>query len=498
MRYFLGIDNGGTSTKASVYDERGRELVTAAATTNAIYPAPGFAERDMEEMWRTNCRVIREAVERSGLCGKDISAVAVCGHGKGLYLWGKDGRGARRAILSADNRATAVLKRLQREGLEEKLFPLTLQHMMACQPAQLLIWLREHEPQTVENIRWIFSCKDYLRFRLTGCAAFEKTDASGSGLINLNSADYDGEILSLLGLSELRYALPPLKNADEVCGCITTEAARLTGLEPGTPVAGGMFDIDACALAVGAVEPDRLCMIAGTWSINEYPIARPILDGSVRMNSLFCIPGTYLAEDSSPTSAGNLEWYIRSFFADRKENGTQESIYDVLSRLALSVPPGEDCPVFVPYLNGGARNGAARGGFFGLSSSHTRAHLTRAVYEGIAMGHRFHMEELKKSNSSWSRICLSGGAARSPFWAQMFADVMQMPVEAAKINECGTLGCAMAAAVACGVYPSLREASEAMRPSPVSYAPNSGLAGYYDRKYARYLRCLSFAEQDWI
>ena len=195
--------------------------------------------------------------------------MAVCGHGKGLYLWGKDGRGARRAILSADNRATAVLKRLQREGLEEKLFPLTLQHMMACQPAQLLIWLREHEPQTVENIRWIFSCKDYLRFRLTGCAAFEKTDASGSGLINLNSADYDGEILSLLGLSELRYALPPLKNADEVCGCITTEAARLTGLEPGTPVAGGMFDIDACALAVGAVEPDRLCMIAGTWSINE-------------------------------------------------------------------------------------------------------------------------------------------------------------------------------------------------------------------------------------
>ena len=114
------------------------------------------------------------------------------------------------------------------------------------------------------------------------------------------------------------------------------------------------------------------------------------------------------------------------------------------------------------------------------------------------MGHRFHMEELKKSNSSWSRICLSGGAARSPFWAQMFADVMQMPVEAAKINECGTLGCAMAAAVAAGGYPTQRAAAGGRGAPPRSYAPNSELAGYYDREYARYLRCLSFAEQDWI
>ena len=129
MRYYLGLDNGGTNTKAALFTPDGTQIAVESVATAALTPAPGFVERDMEEMWRTNCRVIREAVERSGLCGKDISAVAVCGHGKGLYLWGKDGRGARRAILSADNRATAVLKRLQREGLEEKLFPLTLQKL---------------------------------------------------------------------------------------------------------------------------------------------------------------------------------------------------------------------------------------------------------------------------------------------------------------------------------------------------------------------------------
>ena len=168
MRYYLGLDNGGTNTKAALFTPDGTQIAVESVATAALTPAPGFVERDMEEMWRDNCAVIRGVLEKSGVRAEEIAGVGLCGHGKGLYLWGKDGKPARRGILSADNRAWRYPVEWREDGTEERAFARSCQHVMACQPVSLLAWLRDNEPETMENIRWVFECKDYVRFRLTG------------------------------------------------------------------------------------------------------------------------------------------------------------------------------------------------------------------------------------------------------------------------------------------------------------------------------------------
>ena len=168
MKYFVGLDNGGTTTKAALYDLNGKEIGVSSMETRMLAPKPGFTERDMEEMWQANCSVIRNVLEKTGVSADDVAGLAICGHGKGLYLWGKDGKPARNGIISTDNRAYAYPVKWREDGTEEKVFALSCQHIMACQPVALLAWLRDNEPEVMENVEWVFECKDYVRFRLTG------------------------------------------------------------------------------------------------------------------------------------------------------------------------------------------------------------------------------------------------------------------------------------------------------------------------------------------
>ncbi len=500
MKYYLGLDNGGTTTKASLYTEDGREVSTKSTETAMLTPRPGYTERDMDEMWQANCYVIKKVLEQSHVMPQDVAAVAVCGHGKGLYLWDKADKPAYPGIISTDNRAWEVAQRWKEDGTEGRAFALSCQHVMACQPVALLKWLMENEPYVIDNVQWIFSCKDYIRFRLTDCARAERTDFSGANLINLHTAEYDDRLLDIFGLSQIRNALPLLCNATDLSGTISHQAAVATGLLAGTPVAGGMFDIDACALAALTTDEDHICMIAGTWSINEYIRKTPVMDGSVMMNSLYCLPGYYLVEESSATSAGNYAWFLQTLlpeFAEECRNQNKR-LFDIVDGWVEDIPPKEFCPVFLPFLMASNVHPNAMGSFVGISNYHTRAHLLRAVYEGIAFSHRFHYERLLRSKSKKPiSIRLTGGAARSPVWAQMFADVMQMPIETVSARETGTLGCAIAAAVACGAYTDGASAAEAMTHLSVPIQPNEKNSVIYNAKYAIYLDVIQALDGVW-
>ena len=500
MHYFIGLDNGGTATKAAVFDRYGKEIGKAVRATAALTPAPGFVERDMEEMWEANCACVREVLQRTGIDPSDVAGVGIAGHGKGLYLWGKDDRPACHGIISTDNRAWAYPEQWRKDGTEEQVFARSLQHILPSQAVSLLAWIRDHRPEVYGNIRWVFECKDYVRFRLTGEAKAEITDYSGANLMNLRTRDYDPELLKLFGLEEIAPALPPLCRATERCGAVTEEAARQCSLLPGTPVIGGMFDINACAIAAGVTDPKRICMIAGTWSINEYVRAEPVTDGSVLMNSLFCLPEYYLIEESSPTSAGNNEWFVRELLPElRKEAEARgESIYEVLNGWVDAIAPEEFVPVFLPFLMASNEHPNARGTFVGLSLNHTRRHLARSVYEGIAFCHRRHLERLLATRTEPVEcIRLAGGAARSEVWAQMFADVMKIPVETVEADETGALGCAIAAAVAVGEYADLREAVAKMTSVSRRYEPAPDRSAVYDRKYQLYCRAVSCLDGLW-
>lgn len=500
MSYYLGLDNGGTTTKAAIFDEHGREVAVASVSTEAILPQPGYTERDMEEMWQANCRVIRSALAKSGLKPEEIRAVAVCGHGKGLYLWGKDGRPVRNGIISMDNRAYAYVANWRADGTEKEAAKYSAQSLMACQPVALLAWLRDHEPESYANIRWVFGCKDYVRFRLTGEAKAEYTDNSGSNLINLHTQAFDPRLLALFGIPEMEPALPPLCLATETCGTVSPAAAEACGLRAGTPVAGGMFDIDACALALNVLTDRQICMIAGTWSINEYPSKRIVTGVEGVMNSLFAVPGSYLVEQCSATSAGNNEWFVNTLLEElaAEEKARGHRIYDLVNQWVASVPPEEFVPVFLPFLFASNAHPNARASFVGLAGNHSRKHLCRAVYEGICFSHRWHLERLMKTRSiPPDCIRLAGGVVNSPVWVQMFADVMELPIETVDAREAGALGCAMAAAVAGGEYPDVESAASAMCHITARVEPDPARFEIYRRKYALYCRTIEALDPLW-
>lgn len=500
MKYYLGIDNGGTATKAAVFDGNGRELSSAKTDTAMLVPRAGFTERNMDEMWDANCRVIKEAVKKAGISGSDIACIAVCGHGKGLYLWGKDEKPVRNGIISTDNRAWRYPKRWKEDGTEEKVFAISCQHILSSQPVSLLAWLKDHEPEAIRKTKWIFACKDYVRFRLTGEAFAERTDYSGCNLVNLSTGEYDPELLELFGLSECMEKLPPLRNSADVCGRVCKTAALETGLREGTPVAGGAFDIDACALAVGVTDEAHICMIAGTWSINEYIRQKPVMDGSVMMNSLFCLPGYYLVEECSPTSAGNNEWFLknilRGLHEECRKNGT--NIYEQMNHWVEEISFKEFCPVYLPFLMASNVHPNAGGSFVGINNYHTVKHLLRSVYEGVAFSHRYHLEKLLKTREKEPEsIRLAGGAARSPVWTQMFADVMKLPVECVNVDETGAFGCALIGAAACGDYADLSEASAAMCQIAPAVFPDAGRSAVYDEKYSLYCKTIESLDGLW-
>ena len=500
MKVFMGLDNGGTTTKAALYDISGRELGVASRETKMLTPRPGWTERDMEEMWEANCGVIRDVLEKTGVSPDDVAGVAVCGHGKGLYLWGKDGKPARPGIISTDNRAWAYPVKWREDGTEARAFTMSCQHVMACQPVALLAWLRDNEPEVMDNIRWVFECKDYVRFRLTGEARGEITDYSGANLVNLHTRAYDDRLLECFGLTCIRDALPPLCGSVEIAGYVSPEAAEKCGLNPGTPVAGGMFDIDACAIAVNVLDEKNICMIAGTWSINEYLRREPVTDGKVQMNSLFALPEYYLIEESSPTSAGNNEWFVKTLLPEVRSEAGQNgrSVYDVMNEWVSSIPPEEFVPIFHPFLMARNVHPNAMGSFIGLDVSHTRAHLVKSVYEGIVYCHRWHLEKLLATRTSPPDcIRLAGGAARSPVWTQMFADILGLPVETVEVNETGALGCAIAAAAATKAYPSLAEACSAMCPVGNRVLPDERAHAVYGRRYAMYKRIIECLDPLW-
>jgi len=481
--YFIGIDNGGTLCKAVVFDDQGKSIGKAAEKLVMLTPHSGHTERDMNELWNVNHRVIREALKVSGIDPGQIRGIACAGHGKGLYLWGKDNRPARNGIVSTDTRGGQIVARWMSDGVGDSVFPLTQQSIMACQQVTLLSWIKEHEPEVLENTEWVFSVKDYIRFRLTGEAYAEITDISGSNLVNLTTRQYDDEILEQFSLKEIRDALPPIRGSAEICGRITRESSLLTGIPEGTPVAGGMFDIDACAIAMDITDDTHLCVIAGTWGINEYIARKPVLDRSIGMNSLYCMEDYYLIEESSPTSAGNLEWFI-STFLDTPEEGVNP--YAVCDALASRVAPDESEIVFLPHIYGSNYNPDAKACFLGMDSHHTKAQIIRSVYEGIIYCHLVHIEKLLAHNPGFTSIRLAGGVAKAEFWAQMFADIIGLPVEIIETEELGAQGVAMAAGVAVGQYGSLSDAAKKIVTVKKRLSPDPSLKAVYQKKFRRY------------
>lgn len=490
MRYLMGIDNGGTFSKAAIFSEDGTQIAAKSAAVSLYTPNPGFRERDLTELWEANASVIRGVLEESGIAAKDIAAVSFSGHGKGLYLLDKQGKPLGRGILSTDTRADDIVAKWEQDGVVDKARVYTRQPISACQPVALLAWMKKHEPEQYAKVGAVLSVNDYIGYCLTEKAYSEYTIASGGGFVDFKSRGYNEELLALYDLTELASALPPLKYSADIAGYVTKASAEKTGLLEGTPVAAGMFDIDACGIASGLATNEDLCLIAGTWSINEYISDAPVNGEATTRNSFFCVPGKFLVEESSPTSAGNLEWFIRTQMKEEKKHQKNDgkSIYDLTNAWVAESDPSKNNVIYLPFLNGSSTENHASGVFYGLSEATTKRDMVAAVYEGVVFSHRRHVDRLLKHRSAPKKIRLSGGAANSSVWTQIFADVMQIPIETIADKELGALGAAMAAGTAAGVYESLPDAAHKVVSAASFVEPRREMNDVYEQKYQLYCR----------
>jgi L-xylulokinase len=498
-RYLLGIDNGSTVSKAALFDLQGKEVAVASCAADTVYPHPGWTERDMEQLWQSTATAIRDVLAKSGAQPEEIAGIGNTGHGNGVYLLDKQGRPLRNGIQSMDSRAADVLAEWGQSDLHSQVFPYTIQSFWPAQPNALLAWLKKNEPQNYENLGAVLLVKDYIKYRLTGEITTDYTDMSACSLMDVRNRRYSRELMALYDLSEAYDALPPLKDSSEVIGRVTSAAFEETGLAPGTPVVGGLFDVDASAIGSGVIHPNQACLVMGSWSINEVITEEPIVDPDLFMTTIFAKPELFLTIEGSATSATNLEWFVTQCCGDERVEAERRgvSVYEICNEEVASIPASENNVIFHPFLYGSYVQPSARAGFYGVAGWHTRAHLLRALYEGVVFGHLSHVEKLRAAGGQINSARLAGGGSRSEVWSQMFADTIQVPMEVTDGNELGALGAALSAGIGAGIYSSYEEAVEAAVSVVRVHEPEPANTPIYLARYADYQRLVEVMRQPW-
>ena len=498
-KYLLGIDNGSTVSKAALFDLRGKEIAVASCAADTEYPHPGWTERDMEMLWQSTATAIREVLAKSGARPEEIAGIGNTGHGNGVYLLDKDGRPLRNGIQSMDSRAADVVTGWNQRNLHAQVFPFTLQSFWPAQPNALLVWLKENEPRNYERVGAILMVKDYIKYRLTGEISGDYTDMSAANLMDVRNKCYSSELMALYDLSEIVDALPPLKYSCEVAGQVMPAAAQETGLAVGTPVVGGLFDVDASAIGSGVINPNQACLVMGSWSINEVITKDPIMDPDLFMTTIFAESDLFLTIEGSATSATNLEWFVNQCCGDERAEAKRRgiSVYEVCSEEVASLPPGSTNIIFHPFLYGSNVQPTARAGFYGVAGWHTRAHLLRALYEGVVFGHLSHIEKLRTAGAQINSARLAGGGSRSPVWSQMFADTIQVSMEVPDGNELGALGAALSAGIGAGVYRDYAEAVQEAVSVVRVHEPIPANTPHYLARYTEYQRLVKVMQEPW-
>ncbi len=487
-KYLLGIDNGGSDIKCALFDTQGNEISSYATQVKVSTPEEGFTERDGEEVWQANLAALRNCIREADIDPEDILAIGITAYGNGLVFVDEDIRPVYPIIVSTDSRAEKLVQEFKENGIERKLFPHTRQTLWSAQPALLLPWFKRYKKEILDKTRWILSLKDYLRYKLTSKLYGEITEASSTSLFDQDKRDYDPEVFAILGIEDCFDKMPEVLNSTDIAGCLNKEAAELTGLKEGTPVAAGYFDIDANALASGILSDEELCLIAGTWSINEFLTKEAARDYDRRTNTatISYLPGHFLMEDSSPTSAGNFNWYIEKIIQRYNKDLTRNQIYDLCNQMVESRSVFDSSVIFVPFLFSSSSGPDSKAAFFDLSADDDDASLVRAIYEGVVFSSVRHVKNLQRPISSYKSARLSGGITNSKVWSQMMADALQIPIQTLEGSQTGAKGAAIGAGIACGCFKDLEDGVNRMVKEGRLYMPDKGYKGIYQKKYERF------------
>ena len=471
------IDVGTSMIKTVAFDDDGRELLVARRRTTVLRPRPGFAEQDMEQVWRGVAETLAEVREQAR---EEIGLVALTAQGDGCWLVDEDGEPTGPGVLWNDGRNPAPIEAWERDGTIEQAFRINGSLPFPGLVNAILPWLREHEPERVRRAHKALYCGGWIFSRLTGELAVDESDASVP-LLDIRAHQYSDELLALYDLEWARPLLPEIRRMDGRTGALGARAAEATGLPEGLPVIMAPFDVAATAIGCGAVEPGQACSILGTTLCTQVMLDHVDTDTEpTGFHLAMGIPDRWLRTFATLAGTDVLSWAMGVLGI--------EDVRELIDR-AEQAPPGAGGIVSMPYLSpAGERapflNANARGMLYGLSLEHDSTHIARALLEGLTLVLR---DCLRASKAEPSELRVCGGGAASDFWCQLIADVTGVPTLRTNDTEIGAKGAYITALVATGREPSAEAAVGRLVGVRDRCEPRAALVAHYDEQFEAFL-----------
>jgi xylulokinase len=481
MTYFLGIDTSTTGSKALIIDERGEVIAVASSPHTLQTPRPLWSEQDPREWWEAVSVSIRSALEQAGIAGEEIGAIGLTGQMHGLVLLDEAGNVLRPAILWNDQRTQKQCDEIHARIGKEKFIQITGNVALTGFTAPKILWVQENEPEGYVNAKHVLLPKDYIRYKLTGEYAMDKADGAGTVLFDLKSRDWSDEVLSALDIP--RAWMPRTFEGTEFTGYVTEDAAQRTGLSVGTPVAAGGGDQAAGAVGVGAVEPGIVGLTVGTSGVVFATTPSALIEPEGRLHA-FChaVPGLWHFMGVMLSAAGSLQWY--------RDTLAPNISFDELLKEAESIPAGSEGLQFLPYLSGERTphpDPLARGAFIGLTIRHHRAHMTRAVLEGVAFGLKDSFTLIQNAGlGEITQVRASGGGTKGALWRQILASVLDAELVTVNTTEGAAYGASILAGVGAGAWADVPSATDACIKITGITQPDPSQKDAYQRAYPLY------------
>ena len=441
----LGIDVSTTGVKALLIDHRGEIVASATTALQLSTPRPLWSEQNPHDWWQAAVTSIKQVLQEAN--APDIAAIGLTGQMHGLVLLDDDGEVLRPSILWNDQRCAAECDEIRTRLGKERLVRISGNDALTGFTAPKILWVRNHEREVYDRAGHVLLPKDYLRYKLTHEYAMDTADGSGTLLFDLERRDWSNDILASLEIPSAW--LPKTFEGPEVTGRVTRAAAAATGLNEGTPVVAGGGDQSAQAVGVGAIRPGVLAVTMGTSGVVFAATETPLIESEGRLHA-FChaVPERWHLMGVMLSAAGSLQWYRDALYP--------ESSFDELVREAGNVPAGSNGLLFLPYLCGERTphpDPLARGSWVGLTTRHSRAHLTRAVLEGVAFGLKDIFSLMQDVGMrEIDQVRVSGGGAKSVVWRQILADVLESELVTVNTTEGAAYGAALLAGVAADVW----------------------------------------------
>jgi xylulokinase len=493
----LGIDIGTGGTRAVLLDGKGR-VVSSATATHAPFASPhaGWAQQNPDDWWSAVCSAVPECLARSKTAPEEISGIGLTGQMHGLVLLDRDGNVLRPSIIWCDQRSEVECREISEKIGAARLIELTANPALTNFTLPKIWWVQKHEPEIWARAGSILLPKDYLRFRLSGSRATDVADASGTLLFDVANRQWSRPMMEASRLNV--DLLPKIFESCEISGHISEEGARATGLPAGIPVIAGAGDQAAGAVGMGIVRAGAVSATIGTSGVVFAATAGPVRDPAGRIHT-FChaVPRRWHVMGVTQAAGYSLRWFRDQFGA---VGDPAQDAYARLMTEANATPAGADGLLWAPYLMGERTphlDPTARGALVGISATHTRAHVVRAILEGVAFSLRDTLTIFAELKIPVESIRLGGGGARGGLWRQIQADVYGMPVGALEVEEGPAYGAALLAGVGVGNWTSVENAVDATVHIAQRIEPEPQRVALMDRRYGAYRKLYPALREIW-